>query len=78
MAILKDFYAELLHVRIFDTRKAMGDCAGREAAACMKALLAEKETINVMFAAAPSERNACRAVRRSRYRLVARKRFPHG
>ena len=53
MAILKDFYAELLHVRIFDTRKAMGDCAGREAAACMKALLAEKETINVMFAAAP-------------------------
>lgn len=62
MAILKDFYAELLHVRIFDTRKAMGDCAGREAAACMKALLAEKETINVMFAAAPSQNETLAAL----------------
>lgn len=55
MSVLKDFYCDKLRVRVFDSRKAMGDCAGEEAAACIKKLLAEKETINVMFAAAPSQ-----------------------
>ncbi|MDO4982987.1 MAG: glucosamine-6-phosphate deaminase [Eubacteriales bacterium] len=55
MSILKDFYCDKLRVRVFDSRKAMGDCAGAEAAECIKKLLAEKETVNVMFAAAPSQ-----------------------
>lgn len=55
MAILKDFNCDALRVRVFDTRAAMGECAGKEIAARMKELLASKETINVMFAAAPSQ-----------------------
>ena len=55
MEILKDFKCDKLHVRVFDTRATMGKYAGREAAAHIKKLLAEKETINVMFAAAPSQ-----------------------
>ena len=33
MAVLKDFYADKLRVRVFDTRQVMGECAGNEAAA---------------------------------------------
>lgn len=55
MAILKEFNCDKLNVRVFDSRKAMGDCAGEEAAACIKKLLSEKDFINVMFAAAPSQ-----------------------
>ena len=62
MAILKDFYCDKLHVRVFDSRAAMGDCAGAEASACLKKLLAEKETINVMFAAAPSQNETLAAL----------------
>lgn len=55
MSILKDFYCDRLHVRVFDSRAAMGSCAGAEAAACIRTLLREKDIINVMFAAAPSQ-----------------------
>lgn len=55
MALIKDFKCDKLRVRVFETRKEMGDCAGSEAAAKIKELLAEKESINVMFAAAPSQ-----------------------
>ena len=55
MSVLRDFYCDKLHVRVFDTRKSMGACAGQEVAAAMKQLLAEKDHINVMFAAAPSQ-----------------------
>ena len=55
MAVLKDFYEDKLRVRVFDTRQAMGECAGNEAAACIKALLEQKDVVNVMFAAAPSQ-----------------------
>ena len=55
MVVLKDFYCDNLRTRIFETRGEMGVCAGTEAALKIKELLAEKETINVMFAAAPSQ-----------------------
>jgi len=55
MAVLKEFHCDNLLVRVFDTRAAMGCCAGQEAAACIKTLLQQKESINVMFAAAPSQ-----------------------
>ena len=55
MEILKDFYCDKMHVRVFESRPVMGKYAGQEAAAHIKKLLSEKETINVMFAAAPSQ-----------------------
>lgn len=62
MAVLKDFYANKLRVRVFDSRKAMGDAAGAEAARCIKELLAKKEVVNVMFAAAPSQNETLAAL----------------
>lgn len=62
MSVLKDFLCDNLHVRVFDTRKAMGDCAGQEACACIKQLLSTKESINVMFAAAPSQNETLAAL----------------
>lgn len=62
MGILKDFYQDKLHVRVFDSRDAMGECAGKEAAAYIKELLAKKEYINVMFAAAPSQNETLAAL----------------
>lgn len=60
--ILKDFNCDKLNVRVFDTRANMGACAGSEAAEHMKKLLAEKDVINVMFAAAPSQNETLAAV----------------
>ena len=62
MAIVKDFYADKLRVRLFDTRAAMGECAGAEAAAAIKQELAEKETINLMVVAAPSQNEVLAAL----------------
>lgn len=53
--MIKDFYKDNLEVRIFETRKQMGNCAGKEIGDCMVKLLKERESINVMFAAAPSQ-----------------------
>lgn len=62
MAVLKEFNCDRLHVRVFDTRKAMGDCAGQEAATYIKELLEKKDSINVMFAAAPSQNETLAAL----------------
>lgn len=42
-------------MKIFDTREEMGIAAAREASECIKQLLEEKDAINLMFAAAPSQ-----------------------
>jgi glucosamine-6-phosphate deaminase len=55
MSVINDFYCDKMRVRVFNTREAMGACAGKEAADSIKRLMAEKEAINVMFAAAPSQ-----------------------
>ena len=55
MALLKESVCDLLRYKVFDTREAMGACAGREVAERLKALLQEKNEVNVMFAAAPSQ-----------------------
>lgn len=49
------FKKDKLTVNIYDTRAAMGAAAAADIAACMKKLLAEKKTINMCFAAAPSQ-----------------------
>ncbi len=55
MSILKEFQTELLYTKIFDTRKNMGDAAGKDIAQTIRALLAEKDEVNMIFAAAPSQ-----------------------
>ena len=55
MALLVESVCGFLRYKVFDTREAMGACAGSEAAAKLKELLREKEEVNVMFAAAPSQ-----------------------
>lgn len=62
MAVLRDFYCDKLRTRVFSTRGEMGVCAGTEAALKIKELLAEKETVNVMFAAAPSQNETLQAI----------------
>lgn len=44
-----------LRVRIFQTEQQMGDCAGKDIADCIRAAQQEKEEINIIFAAAPSQ-----------------------
>ena len=53
--MLMQFTKDKLDVRIYATRAEMGEAAATDIAACMQALLAEKETINMVFAAAPSQ-----------------------
>ena len=55
MTVVKDFYCDRLRVRVFDNRADMGQCAGQEAADCVRELLKTQEIVNVMFAAAPSQ-----------------------
>lgn len=53
--MLLQFTKDKLAVQVYETRAEMGVAAADDIAACMKALLAEKETINMVFAAAPSQ-----------------------
>ena len=60
--MIQDYCVDQLHVRAFDTRQEMGDCAGQEAAACLKRLLAEQDEVNVIFAVAPSQNETLAAL----------------
>lgn len=60
--MIKEFCVDKLKVKIFATRQEMGACAGNEIAAYMLELLKEKECINVMFAAAPSQNETLEAL----------------
>lgn len=55
MSIVKEFYADKLRVRLFDTRAAMGECAGADAAAAILGELEKKDSINLMVVGAPSQ-----------------------
>ncbi|WP_455497948.1 glucosamine-6-phosphate deaminase [Coprobacter sp.] len=44
-----------LNVKIYDTRKQMGENAAEEAAIYLKNLLSKQEQVNIIFAAAPSQ-----------------------
>ncbi len=55
MALLLESTCDFLKVKVFDTRAEMGCCAGSEIAMKLKDLLQEKNEVNVMFAAAPSQ-----------------------
>ena len=49
------FQKDKLTVQIHTTRAEMGRAAAADIAACMEKLLSEKESINMCFAAAPSQ-----------------------
>lgn len=51
-----------LEVCIYPSREEMGRAAARDAAALIEALLAEKEELNILFAAAPSQNEFLEAV----------------
>lgn len=55
MSLMKQVSADKLQVKVYDTRLEMGHAAGTAAAAIIRSLLEEKETVNVIFAAAPSQ-----------------------
>ncbi len=52
---MQKFKKDNLTVKIYDTRAEMGANAGKEISNCIKTLLAEKEELNMIFAAAPSQ-----------------------
>ena len=52
---MQKFKKDNLTVKIYDTRAEMGANAGKEISDCIKTLLAEKEELNMIFAAAPSQ-----------------------
>ena len=61
-SIIHQRTAGTLDVRVYASRKAMGDAAGRDIAEAMRTLLAEKDEINMIFAAAPSQNETLAAL----------------
>lgn len=55
MSTIKTIKKDKLTVNVYDTRAEMGAAAAEDVAECIEKLLAEKETINMVFAAAPSQ-----------------------
>ena len=60
--MIKELTKDNLKVKIFENRTAMGECAADEIALCIEKLLGEKETINMIFAAAPSQNDMLEAL----------------
>ena len=59
---MKTFQKDLLKVEIYDTRAEMGAAAAQQIKNRFLSLLNEKETINVIFAAAPSQNDVLEAL----------------
>ncbi len=53
--MVKSLKKDKLAVNIYENRTLMGKAAADDIAACMEKLLSEKSTINMVFAAAPSQ-----------------------
>lgn len=62
MSLIKALNADKLNVRIYDTRKAMGDAAGNDVADKICELLKTKSELNMIFAAAPSQNETLAAL----------------
>ena len=59
---MKEFKKDLLTVKIYETRAEMGRSAACDIKAAILALLEKKETINMIFAAAPSQNEVLAAL----------------
>lgn len=55
MSLIKEMKADKLNVKIYSDRAAMGAAAAEECSAVIRELLAKKDEINMIFAAAPSQ-----------------------
>ncbi len=59
---LKKYSKDNLEVRIYETREDMGRAAGRDIADTLRQLLLQKDEVNMIFAAAPSQNETLRAL----------------
>lgn len=55
MKTIKEMTADKLKVKVYEDRKDMGKASAGEMSAVLKMLLKEKDEVNVIFAAAPSQ-----------------------
>lgn len=62
MALLKTIKRDSLCIKIFDTREEGGKLAASDGASAIRALLTEKEWVNIIFAAAPSQNDTLQAL----------------
>ncbi len=53
--MIKNFKKDKLDVRVYENRSLMGEAAASDVALCIEKLLKEKASINMVFAAAPSQ-----------------------
>ena len=60
--LIKTIQTDALTTRIYDSRAAMGEAAGRAAADAIRHVIAEKGQANVIFAAAPSQNETLAAL----------------
>lgn len=58
----RTFFVDKLKVKVFDNRVAMGEDAASDIKAKIKELLAQKQEINMIFAAAPSQNDVLKAL----------------
>lgn len=63
--LIKEFNADKLDVRVYDSRKCMGKAAADDVAECMRKLLSHKQEIYMIFAAAPSQNEFLDALSRA-------------
>ena len=59
---MKNMHRDRLAVKIYDTREEMGRAAAEDFAAAVRTLLARKERLRVIFAAAPSQNDFLKAI----------------
>ena len=59
---MKSYIVDKLTVKIFETRKEMGEVSAKEISAKIKELLAVKKEINMIFAAAPSQNDVLKSL----------------
>ena len=59
---MRSFIKDELTVRMFENRTLMGEAAAKDISAKIKELLSEKEEINMIFAAAPSQNDVLLAL----------------
>ena len=60
---MREFQSDHLKVKIYGSRQEMGIAAAREAACYIKELLKTRESIHIIFAAAPSQNEFLQALR---------------
>lgn len=60
--MMKETRCDALTVKVYDSRRDMGEAAAREIKACILALLEGKEELNAIFAAAPSQNEVLAAL----------------